>query len=243
MNEINSSSRAADEDRPLFDFKSQSEPLVPEKITRWEWNSPTGALTEFLSSLGVSDPGTTARSLHKEFGTLSDLLTASWWRLHRTVDHRLARLIMTSHGLMKAMLEEQVLEGPVIPGSKGLIDLLQVEIGFLKHERLLSLYVDSKCRLMRIERIADGAFGEVALDIRSIIGCALAIGSAGFILVHNHPSGIPQPSNADIDATSRLKRLAANFNLALHDHFIVARGRLGTIEEYWRETRFARGES
>jgi DNA repair protein RadC len=101
--------------------------------------------------------------------------------------------------------------------------------------------VDSNCRLMRIERITEGSFQAASVDRRSIIGCALAVGAAGFILVHNHPSGIPQPSNADIALTRQLRALAAELDLNLLDHFIVARGRLGTIEDYWREARFAGG--
>ena len=157
------------------------------------------------------------------------------------VGSRLARTVMASHGLMKAMMEEKVIERPVVPRSDALIDFLQAEVGFLKHERLLALYVDSKCRLMRIERIAEGSFTGGLPDQRAIIGCALAIGAAGFILVHNHPSGIPVPSIADLSFTQRLKHVAAEFDLNLLDHFIVARGRLGTIEEHLREARF-RGE-
>jgi DNA repair protein RadC len=230
-----------DSDRPAFNFKNRPELPSLRQAEAVEWNSSAKALAEFFDALGVADPATTARSLLREFPTLSDLLSASWWRLRRVVGKRLARTVMASHELMKAMLEEQVIEGPVVPRSDALIDFLQAEVGFLKHERLLALYVDSKCRLMRIERIAEGSFTGAVPNQRAIIGCALAIGAAGFILVHNHPSGIPVPSIADLSLTQRLKHVAAEFDLNLLDHLIVARGRLGTIEEHWREARF-RGE-
>jgi DNA repair protein RadC len=227
-----------DRDRCAFNFNNQPELPALKHTGLVEWNSSTKALAEFFAALGVADPASTARSLLKEFSTLSDLLSASWWSLRRVVGRRLARSVMASHGLMKAMLEEQVIEGPVVPRSQALIDFLQAEVGFIKHERLLALYVDSQCRLMRIERIAEGSFTGALPNQRAIIGCALAIGAAGFILVHNHPSGIPVPSTADLGLTQHLKHVAAEFDLNLLDHFIVARGQLGTIEEYWRETRF-----
>jgi len=231
----------SDNDGPAFNFKNPPELPSLKQAEVVEWNLSTQALAEFFAALGVADPATTARSLLREFPTLSDFLTASWWRLRRVVGRRLARTVMASHGLMKAMMEEKVIERPVVPRSDALIDFLQAEVGFLKHERLLALYVDSKCRLMRIERIAEGSFTGGLPDQRAIIGCALAIGAAGFILVHNHPSGIPVPSIADLSFTQRLKHVAAEFDLNLLDHFIVARGRLGTIEEHLREARF-RGE-
>jgi len=230
-----------DSDRCAFNFRNQPELPALKQTGFVEWNSSTKALAEFFAALGVADPASTARSLLEEFSTLSDLLSASWWRLRRVVGRRLARSVMASHGLMKAMLEEQVIEGPVVPRSQALIDFLQAEVGFLKHERLLALYVDSQCRLMRIEHIAEGSFTGALPDQRAIIGCALATGAAGFILVHNHPSGIPVPSTADLSLTQHLKHVAAEFDLNLLDHFIVARGRLGTIEEHWQEARF-RGE-
>jgi DNA repair protein RadC len=142
---------------------------------------------------------------------------------------------------MKAMLRERIVDGPVVHRSQELVDLLQAKIGFLKQECLFALFVDSKGRLMRIERISDGCFNEVQIDQRSIIGCALAIGATGFVLVHNHPSGIPKPSNSDIASTERLKRLAAELDLHLLDHLIIARGKLGSIQDFWREARWSEG--
>lgn len=141
------------------------------------------------------------------------------------------------------MLREQVADGPVIQRSEKLIDFLQAEVGFLKYERLLALYVDARSRLMRIERIADGSFRDVQIDFRSIIGCALAIGAAGFVLVHNHPSGIPEPSDRDVASTERLRRLAAELDLTLLDHLIIARGRLGSVHDLWREARWSQPPS
>lgn len=137
------------------------------------------------------------------------------------------------------MLEEVIDEGPVIRRSQGLVDLLQAKIGFLPYEMLLALYVDSQCRLMRIEEISKGSTDQTSVDCRAIIGCCLVTGASGFVLVHNHPSGIPKPSDADIQVTQKLKSMAAGFDIELLDHFIVARGKLATIFDYWQEARLS----
>ncbi len=208
-----------------------------------EWNSSTKALTEYLAALGVSNAPNTARRIIEEFGTLSDLLTASWWRLRRVVGWRLARTIQSSHQLMRAMLEEQVLDGPVIHRSEQIIELLQIEVGFLDHERVLALYVDSHCRLMRIERVAEGSAQGAQPDSRAIIGCGLSIGAAAFILVHNHPSGDPRPSNSDLELSNRLARVARDLDLAMLDHLIIARGKVRPIFDWWQDARWTDQES
>ena len=202
-----------------------------------EWNSSTKALANFLRALGVCDPAQQARKLIEEFRSLSDLLSASTWQLRRVLGSRLAKTIRASHQLLTALLEEEVNEGPSIQYGTSLIRLLQAKVGFLQHERILALYVDGQGRLLRIQRLADGSLNEASLDRRVLFGCAFTTGAAGFVLVHNHPSGDPQPSQADIALTQRLRREASSFNLTMLDHLIVARGRIGRVEDWYFEAR------
>jgi DNA repair protein RadC len=204
-----------------------------------EWNSSTKALTEFLAALGVSDAPTNARHIIEEFGTLADVLSASSWRLRRVVGTRLAATIQSSHRMMIAMLEEQVIDGPVIHRSDKLIELLQAQVGFLDHERALALYVDGQGRLMRIECVGEGSVNAAMIDRRAVIGCALSIGAAAFLLVHNHPGGSPQPSGTDVHLSNDLARVARDLDLTMLDHLIVSRGRIQPIFDWWQEGRQA----
>ena len=204
-----------------------------------EWHSPVRVLGQFLAAIEISNPSLKARSLLNEFGSLSDLLAAPSWRLRWVAGKRVASFIRASRNLMRATLLEDLKQGPLVCRSAQLLDLLQLEIGFLEHERLIALYVDRHSRLMKIEKIEDGTLGEVPIDARKIIGCGLAVGAAGFVLVHNHPSGIPKPSQLDLYATSRLRELGKEVDLHLLDHLIVARGTFGSVEEVWREARWA----
>jgi DNA repair protein RadC len=202
-----------------------------------EWRCPTTALRDYLDSLGVSEPGMVARALIGEFGSLSDLLSASWWRLRRIGGARLANTIRASRDLMRAALAEPLEDGPVVPRSKELLRFLQAQIGFSDHECLLVLYVDAQLRLIRIQRLCEGNFHEAPIDFRRVIACGISVGASGFLLVHNHPSGIPTPSRDDVLITRRLRHLAAELDLHLLDHLIVARGKFGTVEDFWREAR------
>jgi DNA repair protein RadC len=235
--ENNNKAVAREDATPARQLPDQPEQREPAEFDCVEWNTSTQALAEFLSAIGVADPGRIARSLIEEFGSLSHFLSASWWRLSRVVGRRLSRTIQSSHQLMRAMLEEQIPEGRVVTGSKEFVEFLQVEMGFLEHEQLLAIFVDRGSRLMRIERLANGSFREAPVDKRKIIGCALNIGAAAFFLIHNHPSGIPSPSMQDIRMTEDLRRLAESFDINLLDHLVVARGKIFSIEDCWREAR------
>lgn len=93
-----------------------------------------------------------------------------------------------------------------------------------RDERLAVAHLDAGRRLLALDR--DVAFGadSVALPVRAIIGAALAREAAGLVIAHNHPSGDPDPSPADIAATRRLAETADRLGIRLHDHLVFAGG-------------------
>ena len=229
--------RVEETDRPAF-FQNTDPPEF-RQFGYVEWNSSTRALAEFLAALGVVDPGRTARYLLENFGSLSGLLEASWWRLRLVAGRRLTRVIRSSHDVMTTMLKEQVVEGPEIRRSEKLIDLLQAQVGFLDHEKVLALYADGQGRLMRIECIGEGSINATTVDRRALIGGALSIGASGFVLVHNHPGGNPQPTGTDVHVSHELARLARDLDLTMLDHLIISRGKVQPIFYWWQEAQLA----
>jgi DNA repair protein RadC len=195
-------------------------------------------LSNYLAAVCVSEPRDAARGLLIEFGSLSDLLSASRWKLRPVVGERLAGIIHATRKLLRGRLLEEVWNRPIVPRSDALIDFLQAEIGFLREERMLALYVNARGRLMHIERISDGQPTSVPIDARKIIGRGLSIGASGMLLVHNHPSGEPEPSSADLSITHHVRSLGAPLHLHLLDHLIIARGRVGSIDDFRREARW-----
>ena len=107
---------------------------------------------------------------------------------------------------------------PLLRTARDAADLLR---GYFdgRREKLVVAHVDAARTLLRITEV-EGCAVEVALPIRTIIGDALAAEADGFILAHNHPSGNPEPSAADREATRTLAAVAAPLGLTLHDHLV-----------------------
>jgi len=140
---------------------------------------------------------------------------------------------------MTTALSEQLPDRPVVPRSAQMADFLRLQIGYLPHERLLALYVDERLHLLSIEKVWEGSLGAAPLDVRQIVLHGLRVGASGILLVHNHPSGNPQPSTADLQVTQRLRGIVEHLDMFLLDHLIIARDQVASIEHFWREARFA----
>jgi DNA repair protein RadC len=78
--------------------------------------------------------------------------------------------------------------------------------------------------LIRDELMSEGSIDQAAVHIREVIRRAIDLGSAAIILVHNHPSGDPSPSRADIDLTRSIMEAGKRLNIAVHDHIIIGTG-------------------
>ena len=87
------------------------------------------------------------------------------------------------------------------------------------------LYLDRKNRLIADERLSVGTVDHVPVYPREILERALALNASALILVHNHPSGDPEPSDSDIRMTQEVQSACAVLGLTLHDHIIVGAGR------------------
>lgn len=95
-------------------------------------------------------------------------------------------------------------------------------LGEEAREWLLALFVDRALNLLAVETIGRGDISGVRVNFAAILCRGHALDAAGFILVHNHPSGDPSPSASDIALTNKLRRLAAELDIPLLDHCIVA---------------------
>ena len=101
------------------------------------------------------------------------------------------------------------------------------------HEWLLVLFVDGYLNLLSVETLGKGNISDVEVDFGRIWKRGLVVGAAGFFLVHNHPSGNPEPSIADTRLTARLRELSDTMDMVLIEHFIVAAGGWSSI--LWNE--------
>lgn len=89
-------------------------------------------------------------------------------------------------------------------------------------EKMLILYLDAHNKLICLQ-IMSGTLNQCVVYPREVFKHALLAGAAALILIHNHPSGLPKPSDADITLTKTLKEVGAHLNLIIHDHLIIGK--------------------
>ena len=96
-------------------------------------------------------------------------------------------------------------------------------MGSLKNEQLRLLFLDKRHQIITDEVQQTGTVDHTPVYTREVIKRALELGASGLIIVHNHPSGDPTPSQADIKATRDIQSAAEKLNIQVHDHIIIAK--------------------
>jgi len=110
-------------------------------------------------------------------------------------------------------------------------DLLEPLFADASGEALAIVHLDAAQCLIAIDERTSVRSDAIDLPMREIFQAALASGAVGLILAHNHPSGDPRPSRADIEATRRFAETAATLGIRLHDHLIFAGGECRSFRE------------
>ena len=123
--------------------------------------------------------------------------------------------------LMRGELQER----PVVNSWDKLIDYCSGQVAHNKVEEFHILFLDHKNVLLKHERQQRGTVDHTPVYPREVVKRALDLGASALILVHNHPSGDPTPSKADIAVTQDIKKAAAPLGVTLHDHLIIAHNR------------------
>jgi DNA repair protein RadC len=129
--------------------------------------------------------------------------------------------------LMRAELQER----PVVNSWDKLIDYCSAQIAHGQVEEFHILFLDRKNILIRHERQQKGTVDHTPVYPREVVKRALELGASALILVHNHPSGDPTPSKADIAVTQDIKKAAAPLGVVLHDHVIIGRNRHTSLRD------------
>jgi len=123
----------------------------------------------------------------------------------------------------RRMARAEIMGKPVLGSWQALIDYLTTDMAHLTVERVRVLYLDTKNRLIEDHHVGDGSIDEAAIHPREVIRRAMDVGASAMILVHNHPSGSPEPSRADIQITQRIAEAGRLMGVTVHDHVIIGR--------------------
>lgn len=119
----------------------------------------------------------------------------------------------------------RVLNRPLLSSWDALLDYCHTTMAHRSTEQFRILFLDRKNVLIADEEQARGTVDHVPVYPREVVKRALELDASALILVHNHPSGDPTPSEADISMTARIQEATEALGLVLHDHIIVGRSR------------------
>jgi len=166
-----------------------------------------------------------ARTLIQRFGSLAGVLNADAAALsrHPGMGETSAAALKIVALAARRLSREAVREQPVLGSWQALIDYLTIDMAHLNVERVRVLYLNHKNMLIHDQHVGDGSIDEAAIHPREVIRRALDLGATALILVHNHPSGSPEPSRADIQITNRIAEAGRLLGIVVHDHVIVGR--------------------
>jgi DNA repair protein RadC len=182
-------------------------------------------LVEYLLALALPrrDTKPLAKRMIADFGGFGPLLAADADTIMRRCDvtENVAAAIKIAQAAAIRLLKAQVTGQTVLGSWQALMDYLAVDMGHLPIERVRVLYLNAKNVLVRDHLLSEGSVDEAAVYVREVIRGAVDSHATAMILVHNHPSGDPQPSRQDIQLTREIIEAARPLRIAVHDHVIV----------------------
>ncbi|MDP9415182.1 MAG: DNA repair protein RadC [Pseudomonadota bacterium] len=186
-------------------------------------------LVEYLLGLALPrrDTKPLAKKLMRDFGGFGALLSADAEAISRIggISEGAAAALKIAQASALRLLEEKIGGQPVLSSWQALLDYLRADMAHNPIERVRVLYLNSKNVLIRNEQMSEGSVDEAAVYVREVVRRALEYQATAIILVHNHPSGDPQPSQQDIRLTRDIIEAGRHLGIAVHDHVIVgARG-------------------
>lgn len=178
-----------------------------------------------FAAIKQGDTKPIAKELLAQFGSLAGVLNADPKALQRVkgVGETSAAALKSVAIAARRMAKSELVDRPVLSSWQSLLDYLAIDMAHLKVERVRVLYLDTKNKLIDDHHLGDGSIDEASIHPREVIRRAMDLGASALILVHNHPSGNPEPSRADIQITQRIAEAGRLLSITVHDHVIVGR--------------------
>jgi len=168
-----------------------------------------------------------ARALLDHFGDFNRVIAAPLDQLRKVkgVGDAVALEIKIVEATSHRMAQSQVLERHVISNWDALIKYCHTVMAHRETEQFRILFLDTKNTLIADEEQAKGTVDHVPVYPREVVKRALELNAASILVVHNHPSGDPTPSQADITMTDQIVRAARALGITVHDHLIIGKSR------------------
>ena len=166
-----------------------------------------------------------AKALLGRFRTLSAIMSAEVSDLRRVagVGDTTAAYLHAVGEIQRRGAKEAVAKRPVLSSWAALLNYLKLDLQHQTREQFRVIFLDKKNQILADEVMGQGTVDQAPVYPREIARRALEHSASSIILVHNHPSGDPTPSRADIDLTREIIDAMISLEINVHDHLIVGR--------------------
>ena len=174
------------------------------------------------------------KQLIQKFGSLGAMAKASVDELQciRGIGRDKAVTLVAAFTLASKMAEELQRESPVLDNPENVAKLLREQNRLMDVETFQILLLNTRRRLIRVERVSQGLLDTILVHPREVFKSAIAARAAAVVLVHNHPSGDPTPSEADIKVTRDLIRAGQLLKIEVLDHIILGRATVNRPKDF-----------
>lgn len=166
-----------------------------------------------------------AKDILKRFGSLSEAMSATLSELQTIhgISENTAITLKAMTATAHRMTKQELMQKPILNNWTRLMDYCHATMAHEKREHFRILFLNKKNELLADEIQGSGTVDHTPAYPREIMKRALELGSTAMILLHNHPSGDPKPSKADIEMTAHIIRAGEPFHITIHDHIIISR--------------------
>ncbi|HUC86624.1 MAG TPA: DNA repair protein RadC [Candidatus Acidoferrales bacterium] len=170
----------------------------------------------------------------QRFGSLNDLARASVDELRTIsgVGRDKAVTLVAAFALARRMEQERCAESPVLDNPPTVVNYLRENNRLKNVESFQALLLNTRKRLLRVEEVSRGLLDTLLVHPREVFRAAISANAAAVLLVHNHPSGDPTPSEADIKTTRDLIRAGQLLKIEVVDHIIIGQASASRAKDY-----------
>jgi DNA repair protein RadC len=220
------------EDRPHYHGHRRR--LRQRLVAAGARNLPDYELLEVIlfASNARADVKPLAKALLEQFGGFAELLSAEPDALAGAgLGLAAVAALKSAREAALRLMQSELRERPVVSSWDRLIDYCTAQIAHGKVEEFHILFLDRKNVLIKHERQQRGTVDHTPVYTREVVKRALELGASALILVHNHPSGDPTPSKADIAVTKDIVKAAQPLGVTVHDHLIIGRGHHASLRD------------
>ena len=173
-----------------------------------------------------------AKQLIKRFGSLADVISADPALLREeTGSESVVRELKIVQAAALHLAQSAVLNRPLLSSWSALLEYCHAAMAYEKNEMFRILFLDHKNVLISDETQQQGTVDHTPVYPREVMKRAMNLSASAIILVHNHPSGDPTPSRADIEMTKQIIEAGRPLKIAVHDHIVIGRGKTASFRQ------------